>query len=175
MLTVLGVASYMMNPFGVLSLCGIILLILCIIATCPKEDLNKEMSGACFMVIVIVLVGGLTLLSDGGGKSQSTMIKGQEVTKEEIKIVDDYMDSKRKDLGGVSKEKQKLIVDSMTEYEHGGQFRSSKVGFYYDYKSTSSWAPRWLYHPSIWLWCPIISLLFSRPFWMAIFLQSLTK
>jgi hypothetical protein len=45
--------------------------------------------------------------------------------------------------------------------------------YYYKNVGHDHGVPRWIYHPAMWVMCPLISLLFSRPLWALIFINRL--
>jgi len=165
--------TYMLDPAGALSVCGVLYLIFCIMVVRPRGDFGEEVSGLIFVGLSWICCSALFLFF-AGDKCQYTIIKGKEITKAEIVYVDDYLSDRRKDVGSVEGWKQLLILDSLTAWRRGGEYKSPALGYEYYYRNSLG-LPRWFYHPGMWFLCPIISFVFSRPFWAAIFLNSILK
>jgi hypothetical protein len=172
------------NPIGAFCLLGIIYLLFCIslVIKTPNKSFSDEATG---LVKVIVMLVGFSLFFFffrglfGGDRRLVTMINGKEITKQEIVYVYEYLMDRRPDIGGVEKWKQGIIFDSLEKkydraeekwvpnYDDRWGVSASTIGsrqpddyeYYYSYVGRKSgWLPMWIYHPAMWVVCPLISM-----------------
>jgi len=185
------------NPMGAFTVCGIIYLIICMWLVIKKKDhyIDDEVNGLIIVVCLWVGLGGMFFFFRGHGR-EVTMIKGKEITRQEIVCVLECIEGKRNDVGSIEGWKQNLIIDSLKTKEDRSEYDSkyddvkvrwvstdcighrlpSDYDYYYKYAGREKgWLPKWFYHPIMFVWCPLISILFSRPFWFIIFLQRLKQ